>query len=117
MLVVRRMFELARALKIPLYTCFIELQQAYDSIDCVLLRSVLARYGIIPQQPPIRRWLAGARVFERWQVLRVFRGGARAPPTARAHTTVIQYRLRSGDPGSCTTYECSRGHPGRPRAT
>ena len=31
--VVRRLQELGRATKIPLYMCFIDLQKAYDSVD------------------------------------------------------------------------------------
>lgn len=47
---VRRLFELTRALKIPLYTCFIDLQKAYDPVHCDVLRTVLPRYEIPPQQ-------------------------------------------------------------------
>ena len=44
--VVRRLQELGRARKIPLYMCFIDLQKAYDSVDQELLRLVLARFGV-----------------------------------------------------------------------
>lgn len=44
--VVRRLQELGRARKIPLYMCFINLQKAYDSIDRELLWEVLARSGV-----------------------------------------------------------------------
>ena len=44
--VVRRLQELGRARKIPLYMCFIDLQKAYDSVDRELLWVVLARFGI-----------------------------------------------------------------------
>ena len=40
--VVRRLQELGRARKIPLYMCLIDLQKAYDSVDRELLWVVLA---------------------------------------------------------------------------
>ena len=45
--VVRRLQELGRPRKIPLYMCFIDLQKAYDSVDReLLLWFVLARFGV-----------------------------------------------------------------------
>ena len=44
--VVRRLQELARARKIPLYMCFIDLLKAYDSVDRELLWLVLAHFGV-----------------------------------------------------------------------
>ena len=44
--VVRRLQELARARRIPLYVCFIDLQNAYDSVDRELQLVVLARFGV-----------------------------------------------------------------------
>ena len=46
MYVVRRLQELAREKGVPLYTCFIDLQKAYDSVDRTLLWDLLARYGV-----------------------------------------------------------------------
>ena len=49
MFVVRRLQELARKKRIPLYACFIDLTKAYDSVDRTLLWKVLARFGV-PQK-------------------------------------------------------------------
>ena len=39
----------------PLFLCSIELQEAYDSIDCTLLWQVLARFGVPPQMIEVIR--------------------------------------------------------------
>ena len=44
--VVRGLQELGQASKIPLYMRFIDLQNAYDSVDRELLWVVLARFGV-----------------------------------------------------------------------
>ncbi|CAM9200497.1 unnamed protein product, partial [Sphacelaria rigidula] len=46
MMVVRRLQELAREKNLPLCMCFIDLQNACDSVDRSLLWKVQARYGI-----------------------------------------------------------------------
>ena len=44
--VVRRLQELVRQRKIPLYMCFVDPQKVYDSVDQELLWKVLARAGV-----------------------------------------------------------------------
>ena len=63
MFVIRRLQELARKKRIPLYVCFIDLTKAYKSIDRTLLWTVLARFGV-PQNMT--------------SVIRQFHGGMRA---------------------------------------
>ena len=46
MFMIRRLQELARKKRIPLYVCFINLTKAYDSVDRTLLWTVLARFGV-----------------------------------------------------------------------
>ena len=46
MLVIRRLQELARKKRTPLYVCFIDLTKAYDSVDQTLVWKVLARFGV-----------------------------------------------------------------------
>ena len=46
MFVIRRLEELARKKRIPLYVCFIDLTNAYDSVDRTPLWTVLARFGV-----------------------------------------------------------------------
>ena len=55
MFVVRRLQELGRKESVPLYTCFVDLQNAYDSVDRSLLWVVLARFGVPPVMVDIVR--------------------------------------------------------------
>ena len=63
MFMIRRLQDLARKKRIPLYVCFIDLTKAYDSrtVDRTLLWTVLARFGV-PQNHlghlSIPRWYA-----------------------------------------------------------
>ena len=49
MFMFRRLQELGRKARVPLFLSFIELQKAYDSVDRTLLWQVLARFGTPPQ--------------------------------------------------------------------
>lgn len=46
MYVARRRQNLAEEKNLPLYLCFINLEKAYDVVECSLLCKVLARYSI-----------------------------------------------------------------------
>ena len=62
MFVIRRLQELARKKRIPLYVCFINLTKAYDSVDRTLLWTVLARFGVPLQMiSVIRQFQDGMR--------------------------------------------------------
>ena len=55
MFVVLRLQELARKKDTPLFVCFIDLTEAYDSVDRTLLCIVLARFGIPPRMLAVIR--------------------------------------------------------------
>ena len=99
MFAIRRLQELARKKRIPLYVCFIDLTKAYDSVDRTLLWTVLARYGVPQNMISVIRQLHDSmrasvrlddRVSSRWfaveQGLR--QGCARASP--------VQHLFRGG---------------------
>ena len=46
--VVRRLQELGRKEGVPSYTCFVDLQKAYDSVERSLLWNVFGRFGVPP---------------------------------------------------------------------
>ena len=63
MFVIRRLQELARKKRIPLYVCFFDLTKAYDSVDRTLLWTVLARFGVpLNMVSVIRQFHDGKRV-------------------------------------------------------
>ncbi|CAB1096367.1 unnamed protein product [Ectocarpus sp. CCAP 1310/34] len=51
--VVRRLQELGRRKKIPLYMCFVDLKKAYDSVDREMLLKALARAGELGRRKKI----------------------------------------------------------------
>ena len=55
MFAVRRLQELGRKARVPLFLCFTDLQKAYDSVDRTLLWQVLARFGTPPQMIEVIR--------------------------------------------------------------
>ena len=62
MFVIRRLQELARKKRIPLYVCFIDLTEPYDYVDRTLLWTVVARFDV-PQKmiSVIRQFRDGMR--------------------------------------------------------
>ena len=66
MFVIRRLQQLARKKRIPLYICFIDLTKAYNSVDRTLPWTVLARFGV-PQImiSVIRQFPVGMQVYVR----------------------------------------------------
>ena len=62
LVVVRRLQELGRARKIPVYMCFIDLQKAYDSVAREVSWVALARFGVSDKMlTAIRQFLEGMR--------------------------------------------------------
>ena len=62
MFVVRRRQEVGRKAGVSLLMCFIDLQEAYDTVDCTLLWQVITRIGVPPQMiAVIRRFHDGMR--------------------------------------------------------
>ena len=55
MFVVRRLQELGIKEGVPLYTCFVALKKAYESVDRPLFWVVLARFGVSPVMVDIVR--------------------------------------------------------------
>ena len=100
MFVIRRLQELARKKRIPLYVCFIDLTKAYESVDRTLLWPVLARFGV-PQNmiSVIRQFHDGMRacvrlddrVCSKW-----FCCGTRSSSRVRVRAPPIQHLLRGG---------------------
>ena len=57
MFIICRLQELTRKKRIPLYVCFIDLTQAYDSVYRILLWTVLDRFGVPQNMIPVIRQL------------------------------------------------------------
>ena len=114
MFVIRRLQELVRKKRIPLYVCFINLTIAYDSVDRTLLWTVLARLGV-PQNMSsvIRQFHDGMRacvrlddrVRSRWFATPSSRVRARAPP--------VQHLLRGGYQRGLLAFQGGQRHHGR----
>ena len=66
MFAVRRLQELERKARVPLFLCVIGPQKAYDSVDRTLLWQGLARFGVPPQMVEvIRQFHDGMRAYVR----------------------------------------------------
>ena len=55
MFVVRRVQKIGRKAEVSLFMCFIDLQEAYGTVDCTLLWQVLTRIGVPPQMIAVIR--------------------------------------------------------------
>ena len=90
MFVIRRLQELARKKRIPLYVCFIDLTKAYDSVDRTLPWTVSTRFGV-PQRmiSVIRQLHAGMRAARRRRVLGVVHRGTRSSARLRARAPPV----------------------------
>ena len=100
MFVIRRLQELARKKRIPLYVCSIDLTKAYDSVDRTLLWTVLARFGV-PQImiSVIRQFHGDMRACVRLDdrvCSRSVRCGTRPSSRVRVRTPPVQHLLRGG---------------------
>ena len=83
MLTVRRLQELGRKARVPLFLCFIDLLKPNDSVDRTLLWQVLARFGVPPQMIEVIRqfhdgmracvWNGDGRCLEWFEVAQVLR--------------------------------------------
>ena len=57
MFTVRKLHELGRKARVPLFLCFTDLWKAYDSVEHTLLWQVLAHFGVSPQMLEVIRQL------------------------------------------------------------
>ena len=91
MFVIRRLQELARKKRIPLYVCFIDLTKAYDSVDRTLPWTVLARFGV-PQNMVsiICQFHASMRAAQRQGMLEVVRCRTRPSSRVRARAPPVR---------------------------
>ena len=90
MFVIRRLQELVRKKRIPLYACFIDLTKAYDSVDRTLLWKVLTRFGVPLQMiSVIRQFHDSMRAAQRRRVLGVVPRGTGRSSRLRAHAPPV----------------------------
>ena len=62
MFAIRRLQELGRKARVPLFMCFIDLQKAYGPVDRTLLWQELARFEVLPNVVEvIRQFYDGKR--------------------------------------------------------
>ena len=112
MFAVRRLQELGRKARVPLFLCFIDLQKAYDSVDRTLLwQVVLARFGAPPQMMEvIRQFHDGMRACVRndeGQCSEWFEVAHGASSGIRTFPAAVQRLFRCDN--SCRTRESQQG--------
>ena len=116
MFVIRRLQELARKKRIPLYVCFIDLTKAYDSVDRTLLWTVLALFWRATENDlghsSIPRWHASMRAARRESVLEVVCCGTRSSLRVRARAPPVQHLLRGGYKRGLHAFQGGRRHDG-----
>ena len=117
MFVIRRLQELARKKRIPLYVCYIDVTKAYDSADRTLLWTGLARFGvpqnIISGHSSIPRLHASMRAARRQGVLGVVRCGTRPSLRVRVRAPPVQHLLRGGHERGLHAFQGGQRHHGR----
>ena len=117
MFVIRRLQELARKKRIPLYVCFIDLTEAYDSVNRTLLWTVLARFGV-PQTmvSVICHIHDGMRACVRLDdrvCLRWFAVEQGLRQKVRARTPPVRHLLRGGYKLGLHAFQGGQRHHGR----
>ena len=113
--VVRRLQELARRRRIPLYMCFVDLQKAYDSVDRELLWKVLARAGVPEEMiAVIRQFHDGMQAQVRMDdggTLGLVRGYAGIETRMCAISATVQHFLGIGDRDRSCAFQRGRHDP------
>ena len=117
MFVIRRLQELVRKKRIPLYVCFVDPTKAYDSVDRTLLWTVLARFWRATEydlgHSSIPRWHASMRASRRQGVLEVVCCGTRSSSSVRARTPPVQHLLHGGYKPGLHAFKGGQRHHGR----